>query len=106
MLTGPVAATHHLLSRNSLQITDIDVFEVSEAFAAVPLMWLKETGADPQRLNRNGGAIALGHPVGASGARLVATAMRELARTGGTFALATMCAGGGLGTGTLLERIG
>jgi acetyl-CoA C-acetyltransferase len=105
MLEGPIPATRLLLERNGLDIDDIDVFEVNEAFASVPLAWLRALGAEEARLNPNGGAIALGHPVGATGGRLVGTAARELQRRGGRRALVAMCAGGGLGTGTLLERV-
>lgn len=101
-LTGPIPATAQLLERAGMSIDDIDRIEVSEAFAAVVLAWFKETGADPDRVNVNGGAIALGHPVGASGARMIATAAHELARSGLEYALVTMCCGGGLGTATLL----
>ena len=102
-LTGPIPATAALLNRAGLTTDDIGVFEVSEAFASVVLAWLAETGADPDRVNVNGGAIALGHPVGASGARMIATAAHELVCSGMQFAVVTMCCGGGLGTATLLE---
>ncbi|MFM2183265.1 MAG: hypothetical protein RJB61_1559 [Actinomycetota bacterium] len=105
MLTGPIDATQHLLRRNNLTIDDIDVFEVNEAFASVVLAWMKEVGADPDRANPNGGAIALGHPLGGTGAFLMTKALHELERIGGRFALVTMCCGGGLGTGTLIERL-
>jgi acetyl-CoA C-acetyltransferase len=105
MLTGPIDATRHLLQRNHLSIDDIDVFEVNEAFASVVLAWQKEVGADPERTNPNGGAIALGHPLGGTGAFLVTKALYELERTGGRYGLVTMCCGGGLGTGTLIERL-
>jgi len=105
-LTGPIPATEAILNRAGMTVDDIGVFEVSEAFASVVLAWLAETGADPDRVNVNGGAIALGHPVGASGARLVATAAHELACSGTQFAVVTMCCGGGLGTATLLEAEG
>jgi acetyl-CoA acetyltransferase family protein len=105
-LTGPIPATAAILNRAGLTADDIGVFEVSEAFASVVLAWLAETGADPDRVNVNGGAIALGHPVGASGARMVATAAHELACSGKQFAVVTMCCGGGLGTATLLEAEG
>src|SRR5579859_967943 len=106
MLTGPIPATRELLRRAGLDIDDIDLFEVNEAFASVVLAWLHETGADPDRVNVNGGAIALGHPLGATGTILLTKALHELERTGGRYALVTMCCGGGLGTGTILERIG
>jgi acetyl-CoA acetyltransferase family protein len=105
-LTGPIPATAAILNRAGLTADDVGVFEVSEAFASVVLAWLAETGADPDRVNVNGGAIALGHPVGASGARMVATAAHELACSGKQFAVVTMCCGGGLGTATLLEAEG
>ncbi|MFR9805306.1 acetyl-CoA C-acyltransferase [Pseudonocardia sp. RS010] len=105
MLTGPIPATWALLERASLTIDDVDVFEVNEAFASVVLAWQRELKPDPDRVNPNGGAIALGHPLGATGAILLTKAVHELARTGGDRALVTMCCGGGLGTGTLLERI-
>ena len=105
MLEGPVAATERLLSRNKLTVGDIDLYEVNEAFASVPLMWQRRFDADGDRLNPNGGAIALGHPIGATGARLITTALHELERSDKSLALVTMCAGGGLGTGTLIERL-
>jgi acetyl-CoA C-acetyltransferase len=105
MLTGPIDATQRLLSRTGLSIDDIDVFEINEAFASVVLAWAKEVGADLERTNPNGGAIALGHPLGATGAFLVTKALYELERTGGRYALVSMCCGGGLGTGTIIERI-
>ena len=105
MLTGPIDATHHLLGRNHMQMSDIDLVEINEAFASVVLAWQRELGADMEKVNPNGGAIALGHPVGATGARLITTALHELERADATIALVTMCCGGGLGSGTLLERI-
>ena len=105
MLTGPIDATKHLLARNNISIDDIDVFEVKEAFASVVLAWQKEVGADPARTNPNGGAIALGHPLGGTGGFLITKALYELERTGGRYGLVTMCCGGGLGTGTLIERL-
>jgi acetyl-CoA C-acetyltransferase len=105
MLTGPIDATHRLLRRNGLSIDDIDTFEINEAFASVVLAWQKEVGADPARTNPNGGAIALGHPLGATGAFLLTKALYELERTGGRYGLVSMCCGGGLGTGTLIERL-
>jgi acetyl-CoA acetyltransferase family protein len=105
MLTGPIPATRLLLERNGLAIGDIDRFEVNEAFAAVVAAWERELAPDHERVNVNGGAMALGHPVGASGARLIATLVSELERCDGELGLATMCCGGGLGTGTLLQRI-
>ncbi len=105
MLTGPIDATQRLLSRNNLKIDDIDVFEINEAFASVVLAWAKEVGADIEKTNPNGGAIALGHPLGATGAFLMTKALNELERIGGRYALVSMCCGGGLGTGTLIERL-
>ncbi len=105
MLTGPIDATQRLLERNNLKIDDIDVFEINEAFASVVLAWAKELGADLEKTNPNGGAIALGHPLGATGAFLVTKALNELERTGGRYGITSMCCGGGLGTGTLIERL-
>ncbi len=105
MLTGPIDATQRLLQRNSMSIDDIDVFEINEAFASVVLAWAKETGADIAKTNPNGGAIAVGHPLGASGAVLMTRALYELQRSGGRYGLISMCCGGGLGTGTLIERL-
>jgi acetyl-CoA C-acetyltransferase len=104
-LDGPVQATSRLLERSGMKIGDIDLFEVNEAFASVPMSWLQVHGADPARLNVNGGAIALGHPVGSTGSRLVTTALHELERRDASIALITMCAGGALSTGTIIERI-
>ena len=105
MLTGPIDATHHLLERNGMTIGDIDLTEINEAFASVVLAWERELQPDDATVNPNGGAIALGHPLGASGAILVTKALHELERTDKSTALVTMCCGGGLGTGTILERI-
>jgi len=105
MLTGPIDATQRLLERNNLKIDDIDVFEINEAFASVVLAWAKELGADIEKTNPNGGAIALGHPLGATGAFLITKALKELERTGGRYGIISMCCGGGLGTGTLIERL-
>jgi acetyl-CoA C-acetyltransferase len=105
MLTGPIDATQRLLARTGLSIDDIDTFEINEAFASVVLAWQKEVGADPARTNPNGGAIALGHPLGATGAFLMTKALNELERTDGRYGLVSMCCGGGLGTGTIIERI-
>jgi acetyl-CoA C-acetyltransferase len=105
MLTGPIPATERLFARNDLTINDIDVVEINEAFASVVLAWQKEFEPDTERVNPNGGAIALGHPVGGTGAILLTKAVHELHRTGGELALVTMCCGGGLGTGTLLRRL-
>jgi len=105
MLTGPIPATERLLARSGWTVADLDVVEINEAFASVVLAWMQETGADPAKVNPNGGAIALGHPLGGTGAILLTKAMHELERSGGTKALVTMCCGGGLGTGTLVERL-
>jgi acetyl-CoA acyltransferase len=105
MLTGPIPATAKVLARSGLSLADIGVYEVNEAFASVPLAWLDETGADPQRLNPQGGAIALGHPLGASGARLMTTLVHRLGSTGTTYGLQTMCEGGGMANATILERL-
>ena len=105
MLTGPIDATQHLLKRTGLSIDDIDVFEINEAFASVVLAWARETGADLAKTNPNGGAIALGHPLGATGAFLMTKALNELERVEGRYALVSMCCGGGLGTGTIIERL-
>ena len=105
MLTGPIPATQQLLGQSGLSIDDMDVVEINEAFASVVLAWQAETGADLARVNPNGGAIALGHPLGATGAVLITKAVHELIRTGGRYGLITMCCGGGLGTGTIIERL-
>jgi len=105
MLTGPIDATSLLLQRTGLSIDDIDVLEINEAFASVVLAWARECHPDMERVNPNGGAIALGHPLGATGAILVTKALAELERTRGRYALITMCCGGGLGTGTIIERL-
>ena len=105
MLTGPIDATQRLLKRSGLKIDDIDTFEINEAFASVVLAWQKEVGADPEKTNPNGGAIALGHPLGGTGGFLLTKALYELERTGGRYGLISMCCGGGLGTGTLIERL-
>jgi acetyl-CoA C-acetyltransferase len=105
MLTGPIGATRKLLDTHGLKISDIDVVEINEAFASVVLAWERELGPDMARVNPNGGAIAMGHPLGATGAALVAKTVHELVRGGGEHGLVTMCCGGGLGTGTLLRRI-
>ncbi|WP_329058737.1 acetyl-CoA C-acetyltransferase [Amycolatopsis sp. NBC_01480] len=105
MLTGPIPATAHALRKTGLTIGDIDLFEVNEAFASVVLAWLDETGADPERVNVNGGGIALGHPIGASGTKLFATLLHELERRGGRYGLQTMCEGGGTANVTIIERL-
>lgn len=106
MLTGPIPATEMALARAGLKLNDIDVFEVNEAFASVPLAWAKELGVDLEKVNPNGGAIALGHPLGASGARLMTSMLHELERTGGRFGLQTMCEGYGMANATIIERLG
>ncbi|MCU6453116.1 thiolase family protein [Sphingomonas sp. A2-49] len=104
-LTGPIDATRKLLARTGLRADDIDLFEVNEAFATVPIAWMKEIGVGHDRLNVNGGAIALGHPLGATGTRIMATMLNELERREGRYALQAICCNGGLGTATLIERI-
>ncbi len=105
MLTGPIPATRYALEKTGLSIDDIDVVEINEAFAPVVLAWLKEIKADPERVNPNGGAIALGHPLGATGAKLFTTLLNELERTGGRYGLQTMCEGGGTANVTIIERL-
>jgi acetyl-CoA C-acetyltransferase len=105
MLTGPIPATRHALERTGLTIDDIDLFEVNEAFASVVLAWAKETGADLDKVNVNGGGIALGHPIGATGTRLMTTLLHELERTGGRYGLQTMCEGGGQANVTIIELL-
>jgi acetyl-CoA C-acetyltransferase len=105
-LDGPVQATERVLARSGMKIGDVDLFEVNEAFASVVLSWTSVHQPELDRVNVNGGAIALGHPVGSTGARLITTALHELERRDGTTALITMCAGGALSTGTIIERIG
>ena len=106
MLTAGIPATRKLLDRAGLTVNDIDLFEVNEAFASVVLAWQKELHADPAKVNVNGGAIALGHPIGCSGARLMTTLLHELERSGGRYGLQVMAAGGGLANATLIERLG
>ncbi|MFB6569329.1 MULTISPECIES: acetyl-CoA C-acetyltransferase [Streptomyces] len=105
MLSAPIPATAYALKKAGMTIDDIDLVEINEAFAPVVLAWLKETGADPERVNVNGGAIALGHPLGATGVRLMTTLLNELERTGGRFGLQTMCEGGGQANVTIIERL-
>jgi acetyl-CoA C-acetyltransferase len=105
MLTAPIPATQHALKQAGLRLSEIDAVEINEAFASVVLAWLAETGADPARVNPNGGAIALGHPLGATGARLMTTLLAELERTRGRYGLQTMCEGGGQANVTILERL-
>jgi acetyl-CoA acyltransferase len=105
MLTGVMPATRRILERAGLGIDDIDIYEVNEAFACVPLVWLRELDADPERLNRCGGAIALGHALGSSGTRLLGTLLNELESFGGRYGLQTMCEGGGMANATIIERL-
>jgi acetyl-CoA C-acetyltransferase len=105
MLTGPIDASEKLFARTGLSVEDMDTFEINEAFASVVLAWAKEIHPDMERVNPNGGAIALGHPLGGTGAILLTKAVHELRRTGGRYGLVSMCCGGGLGTGTIVERL-
>lgn len=105
MLTGPIEATRDVLAKAGLTVEDIDVFEVNEAFASVPIVWMKELGVPADRLNVHGGAIALGHPLGASGARIMTTMLNALEASGGRYALQAICCAGGLGTATIIERL-
>jgi acetyl-CoA C-acetyltransferase len=105
MLTAPIPATAHVLERAGMKLDDIDLVEINEAFAPVVLAWQRETGADLSKVNVNGGAIALGHPLGATGARLMTTLLHELERTGGRWGLQTMCEGGGQANATIIERL-
>jgi acetyl-CoA acyltransferase len=106
MLTGPIPATSKVLERAKLSLDDVDLVEINEAFASVVLAWEKEHHPDMNRVNVNGGAIALGHPLGCSGAKLMATLVNELERTGGRYGLQTMCEGGGMANATIIERLG
>jgi acetyl-CoA C-acetyltransferase len=106
MLTAPIRATHHALEKAGMSIDDMDVVEINEAFASVVLAWLKEVPADPAKVNPNGGAIALGHPLGATGTRLMTTLLHELERVDGRYGLQTMCEGGGQANVTIIERLG
>ena len=105
MLTGPIPATHRILERSGLSFRDLDAYEVNEAFASVPLAWAREFDADPAKLNPRGGAIALGHAVGSSGTRLLATMLNHLEATGGRYGLQVMCEGGGTANATIIERL-
>ena len=105
MLKGPIPVTEKLFAKSEVKFEDIDLFEINEAFASVVLAWQKETGADLEKVNVNGGAIALGHPLGCSGAKLMTTLVNELERTGGRYGFQAMCEGGGLANGTLIERV-
>jgi acetyl-CoA C-acetyltransferase len=105
MLSAPIAATKRALQKAGMTIDDIDLVEINEAFAPVVMAWMRELGADHAKVNVNGGAIALGHPLGATGARLMTTLLNELERTGGRFGLQTMCEGGGQANVTIIERL-
>jgi acetyl-CoA C-acetyltransferase len=105
MLTGPIPATRHALAKAGMTIDDIDLFECNEAFASVPMAWMKELGVPHEKVNVQGGAIALGHPIGATGARLMTTLLGALERTGGRYGLQTMCEGGGQANVTIIERL-
>jgi len=105
MLTGPIPATTKVLERAKMTLDQIDLVEINEAFAPVVLSWEKEHHPDMAKVNVNGGAIALGHPLGASGARLMATLLNELERTGGRWGMQTMCEGGGMANATIIERL-
>lgn len=105
MLTGPVPVTRKLMAETGIAVSDFDTIEVNEAFAAVPMMFLEEFGADPAKVNPNGGAIAMGHPLGATGAMIIGTALDELERTGGGLAMATLCVAAGMGAATVIERV-
>jgi acetyl-CoA C-acetyltransferase len=105
MLTAPIEATARALARSGMRLDQIDLVEINEAFASVVLAWQRETGADPGRVNVSGGAIALGHPLGATGARLLTTLVHALERTGGRYGLLTMCEGGGQANVTIIERL-
>ena len=106
MLTGPIPSTEKVLAKAGMTIDDMDLVEINEAFASVVLAWEKELHPDMSKVNVNGGAIALGHPLGCSGAKLMATLLNELERTGGRYGLQTMCEGGGLANATIIERLG
>jgi acetyl-CoA C-acetyltransferase len=105
MLTAPIPATAHALKKTGLRVEDIDLFECNEAFASIPMAWMKELGIPHDRVNVNGGAIALGHPLGATGARIMTTLLHELERRGGRYGLQTMCEGGGQANVTIIERL-
>jgi len=105
MLTAPTPASEKALKKAGMTVNDIDLWEINEAFAAIPLQTAKNLGIDPERINVNGGAIALGHPLGATGAILIGTALDELERTGKSTALITLCIGGGMGIATIIERV-
>jgi acetyl-CoA acetyltransferase len=106
MLTAPIPATHLVLSKSGLTLEDLDLIEINEAFASVVLAWEREFHPDMEKVNVNGGAIALGHPTGCSGARLMSTLLNELERTGGRYGMQVMCEGGGQANATIIERLG
>ena len=106
MLTAPIPATQRVLDRAGLSLDEIDLVEINEAFASVVLAWAREHRPDMEKVNVNGGAIALGHPLGCSGARLMTTLLNELERSGGRYGLQTMCEGGGMANATIIERLG
>ena len=106
MLKGPIPVTEKLFAKSDVKFEDVDLFEINEAFASVVLAWQKETGADLDKVNVNGGAVALGHPLGCSGAKLMTTLVNELERSDGRYGFQAMCEGGGLANGTLIERVG
>lgn len=105
MLTAPIPATKYALEKSGLKLDDIDLFECNEAFASIPMAWMRELGVPHEKLNVNGGAIALGHPIGATGARMMTTLLNELERRGGRYGLQTMCEGGGQANVTIIERL-
>jgi acetyl-CoA C-acetyltransferase len=105
MLSAPIPATAYALEKSGMSLADMDLVEINEAFASVVLAWQQETGADLDKVNVNGGAIALGHPLGATGVRLMTTLLNELERTGGRFGMQTMCEGGGQANVTIIERL-
>jgi acetyl-CoA C-acetyltransferase len=105
MLTAPIPATEYAMKKSGMSLDDMDLVEINEAFASVPMAWLKETGYPHEKTNVTGGAIALGHPLGATGVKLMSTLLNELERTGGRYGLQTMCEGGGQANVTIIERI-
>jgi acetyl-CoA C-acetyltransferase len=105
MLTGPTPAVQRVLAKAGMALSDVDLIEINEAFAAIPLKTMRDLGMDPEKVNVNGGAIALGHPLGATGGMLIGTALDELERRGLATGLVTMCIGGGMGIATVLERV-
>ena len=106
MLTGPIPATRYALEKSGMSLDDIDLFECNEAFASIVLAWARELDVPLDKVNVNGGGIALGHPIGATGTRIMSTLLNELERTGGRYGLQTMCEGGGMANATLIERLG